>query len=63
MKALYLVLFVMSVMIIACSDNDSTDETVFDDQLKTMDKARAVEQQLQKSATEQQQQIKEQTDQ
>ena len=67
----------VAILIVACSsgstDADSTDTaaaapaaearqpTVFDDQLKALDKARAVEQELQKAKAERDKQIDEQS--
>lgn len=58
---LLLVLLLMSLLLAACSDQDEPQETVWDDQLKTMDKARQTEQILLDNAEKQRRQIEEET--
>lgn len=53
---------VTAVLILTACDNEPPEKTVWDDQLKTMDKARDVEQQVLDAAELQRQQIERATD-
>ena len=58
---LYLMLVVSLLALSAC-DNEPPEKTVWDDQLKTMDKARDAEQQVLDAAAQQRQLIDQATD-
>jgi hypothetical protein len=53
----YLLSCFILLLVVSCSDRDTDKDTVFDEQLKTMDKARNAEQILLDNAARQKEQI------
>lgn len=51
------VLLIFSFLLLAACDNEPPEKTVWDDQIKTMDKARDAEQQVLDAAAQQRQAI------
>ncbi|MCX4187256.1 hypothetical protein [Methylophaga sp. OBS4] len=58
----WLLMIMLLLVTAACSDQEPPEKTVWDEQLKTMDKAREVEQQILDSAERQRREIEAKTD-